>query len=174
MSIKRLIFLLFSISTLAFIPSHADALVPLLKDSPYFTVTLKPHYVVKTLWLSFEANIAVQIAIDAWNKAAQSQDFISQTEGESDSPVIFITNTELEGFEGLALPFADKVCVIQVVPQYEATPQIYAHEIGHCLGFAHNTKDKNNVMQPYGLRKSLDIDKATTYTLRFLLAGLGV
>lgn len=169
MSIKKLIILILSSLVLASPPSYSGTLVPLLKDDPYFTVELQKHYVVKTFALPPGGEMSLAIAIHAWNRAARDHDFISYTRGQSSAPHIYVIPMDINGLGGIALPLDPNVCVIQIVPQYLMTPEIYMHEIGHCLGFAHNTRDKDAVMAPHTLRKGPGIDPATTWSLRFLL-----
>lgn len=129
---------------------------------------LKPRYTVSTLFLTPEADASVDVAIQAWNQAAGSNSFITRMDNTQEAN-IYVASTFEVAPAGMARAYNPKVCVVTVSVLYDEVAEVFSHEFGHCLGFAHNEDDPEALMQPHKMQGSPEVDFKTQQTLRHLL-----
>lgn len=129
---------------------------------------LKPKYTVSTLFLTPEAEESVDLAISAWNQAAGFNTFITRVDNTTEAN-IYVALTFESMPAGMARAYNPKVCVVTVSMLYQEDPEVFSHEFGHCLGFAHNEADQEALMQPHKMQGSPEVDFKTQQTLRHLL-----
>jgi hypothetical protein len=156
----------------------SQANVPLFrdhKDPDFHTWLLQKSYRVASLFFPPESEAAIDNAVEAWNTASEQPGFMRHVESKDPTANIYIIPsyyiTLLEPL-GVAQFFGPHVCVIQISIQAAYDAEVYAHEMGHCLGFAHNREDTGSLMHPSILHGTPRVDDPTALELRKLLKEL--
>lgn len=124
--------------------------VPLLKDIQGFEyVTLRPHYRVSSvLWGNSLANEQLARAIKTWNDATNTSDFLTQV-NPGEQADIYVDLSYLDArFGGITMLHKNGPCVISIDDNFAYSASAYQHEIGHCLGFAHDLPSQKDTMYP--------------------------
>lgn len=169
---KKLFLALLLFPTIAFAKN-----VPLFEtDVPELGyVKLKPHYKVSTWDADDISQLGVKNAVEQWNKAAK-KDFIEYAppNPEDSSPNIYVIPMHLGWTGGVALVMNQDMCVVLVSYRYAYNIGVIMHEIGHCIGFAHDTTRTDSIMHPNAaiIEEYKAIDNSTAKTLRNLLKDL--
>lgn len=133
--------------------------VPLLSEYPEFSyLKLQYHYTVYGMWFAETDSATLQVAVDSWNAAAKDLDFMQIVSDPGHANIRLLPVPLRPGLLGEAFPLTDGTCVIVVADHLMNWAPLYEHEIGHCLNFAHNKKQKDSIMQPHDLSHSPKVD----------------
>lgn len=152
--------------------------VPLFTEYPgveFKDWKLQRSYRVASLFFPEEGEEAIDNAIEAWNTASGNPTFMRHVSPKDTSANIYIVPsyylTLLEPL-GVAHFFNAHLCSIQVSIQAYNDAEVYAHELGHCLGFAHNKEDRASIMHPSAMHGTPRVDENTAQALREMLNTL--
>lgn len=151
------------------VPLHTFSFNPL--EHAY---VLKPHNIVTTFYGSEAEEASLDEAIAAWNFAAGYPDFVRRAK-HGEKPNIYINWVFDPRLFGEAICFPVNTCFINISRTTNVLPhpeEVYAHELGHTFGFAHNPKNLSALMTPFNLRGTPKVDPDTVKTLRFMLSQM--
>jgi hypothetical protein len=143
-------------------------------------VILQPQYRISPLFLDDLSSIGLKNAADAWNVAAGNPEFIVMANNpehaniwvSSISLAQIVEGKEIYTLNGVMFPLSGVHCFIILNEHKRYNVETMTHEIGHCLGFAHQPKDKKSIMFPYSGEKPRSITKKISKWLRRALNDL--
>ena len=164
------IFFLFKIVSTYAVSNEVPLLYKTERDMPF--TKLQRHYFVRVTWGDDLSKLATGNAMDAWNKAAGVLDLL-QFAKKDDKANIYVTPLGMTDFDGITAVFPDGVCILHVDPAFQYKIPLYIHEIGHCIGFAHNDIDLDSIMRSNTLSVHFEVDAKTATTLKELIKKLG-
>ncbi len=141
--------------------------IPLFQDIDILHyVKLRPHYRVSpVLFGNKMSNLLLIAAIQSWNEAAGYDDFLVLVPANEPADIYITINWLDAQFGGITMPFESGICVVSVDDTFAGYAQNYQHEIGHCLGFAHD--DAVDATMYYSLSQTFNpIDKQLSQYLK--------
>lgn len=137
---------------------------PLLRQDGFEFIKTKKHYKVQVMFMTGVQFGALKVAVKEWNKA-MGYEFITFEYDRTQRADIYISVMATPQTHGIALPFNSEECTIIIGESMPVLPSVYVHEIGHCLGLAHNDMVPNIMSsQPYPY--TWDISKDIVDTLK--------
>ncbi len=129
-------------------------------------VALDPDNLV--VGAEFGPKEALSTAVRTWNEWLGFKVFEVVTDGDID---VLVRAGEISAYAGLALlgaPDGHKLGMVFVFAGYETDVGVYAHELGHILGLAHDRDVRWSVMWPSAGEQIPRLTELDRKTLRYI------